>query len=209
MGLIQIVRHLESVGHGRKIVVGAFLALISVCLFLVYTFTLRAMEQRDERIYQAAAEERAKKKALRVQQVYDRLTNPQSGTTPEQMASISIGMTAKEVQSTLGLRSRLGFEIFPYSHRTNGHDWVSDDIPIKGIGYVQGVFIDRQLVGLGSLDPNVGRLCAGCLQDMLHGKRPWGDGLPFQVDGECPVCASSELVPFGVTVGNLQEHLYR
>ena len=74
---------------------------------------------------------------------------------------------------------------------------ILDQSPIKGVGYVQAVFLSRPLVGLGSLDSSDGRLCGGCLDNMLDGKRDRLKGLPFHVGGVCPVCDSKKVVPLG------------
>jgi hypothetical protein len=124
---------------------------------------------------------------------------PTTGTSSPKIAALSIGMMAHEVEPILGLPYNLGIEIFPFNYKYNGSNWVSNELPIKDVGYVQAVFIEKRLVGLGSLDPHVGRLCGNCLMDIIDGIRPFLDGLPNQVQGICPTCESNKAVPFGAT----------
>lgn len=199
--------------HRSLILIGVLVTLTVVCPLFVYKFTRysfdRLDERLDERAVQAWREDREQQEEDRERRIHDRLTSPISGTTPEQISAVSIGMMAEEVELILGSPHNLGIEHFPYIYYYNDLNWVVNDIPIKDTGYVQAVFINRQLVGLGSLDPNIGRLCGGCLEDMLRGKRPWLAGLPFHVEGECPVCGSGKVVPFGVRLDSLQQSLYR
>lgn len=197
MRLSQSIRQRARFRHRDLILIGVLVTLIVVFPLIAYNTTVYSLDQAEERSALANREERGRLEEQRLREINDLLSNPKSGTTPEKIAAVSIGMMAKEVEPILGLPWNLGIEIFPYNHRYNDFDWVSNDIPIKGVGYVQAVFIDRQLVGLGSLDPNDGRLCGGCLEDMLRGERPWLSGLPFHVEGECPECGSSKVVPFG------------
>ena len=198
MRLSQSTRQRTRFRHRNLILIGVLLTLTVVFPFIAFNITVYSLDQTEERAAQANREERERQEEQRVGEMYDLLTNPKSGTTPEKIAAVSIGMMAKEIEPILGLPWNLGIEIFPYNHSYNDFDWVSNDIPIKGVGYVQAVFIDRQLVGLGSLDPNDGRLCGGCLEDMLREERPRLEGLPYHLKGECPVCGSSKVVPFGV-----------
>ncbi|PCJ56517.1 MAG: hypothetical protein COA73_11975 [Candidatus Hydrogenedentota bacterium] len=175
----------------RTLLLRSILIILTIVVpLLVYKFTTSTLVKIDERAEQTEKENRE-------QEILERLTNPKSGTTPELIAALDIGMTGKEVQSTLKYPYRLEIEMFPYNHTYHGLDWFSKDIAIKGFGYVQAVFIERQLVGIGSLDSNVGRICGGCLEDMLLGERPRQNGLPYHVDGKCPVCGSEKVVPFG------------
>ena len=209
MSLSQFTRHIERLRYGKILLMGVFVTLTTVCLYMAFNFTLYSSNRLDERTRQGAREDRMRQQEDHARQVHDLLTNPKFGTTPKQISALSIGMMAEEVESILGLPENLGVEIFPYNYRSGNRSWVVNDIPIKSLGYVQAVFIDRQLVGLGSLDSGDGRLCGGCLQDMLRDKRPWLAGLPFHVEGDCPVCSSNEVVPFGVTLDSLQKSLYR
>jgi len=175
----------------RTLLLRSILIILTIIVpLLVYKFTASTLVKIDERAAQT-------EKDNREQQILEILTNPKSGTTPELITALSIGMTGKEVQSILKYPYGLGSEMFPFNHTYNGLDWASNDIAIKDVGYVQAVFIERQLVGIGSLDSNVGRICGGCLEDMLLGERPTREGLPFHVDGKCPVCGSEKVVPFG------------
>lgn len=209
MSFSQIIGALARLRPRNPIPIGLLVALTVLCPVFVYAFTRYSFDRIDERAVQAEREDRARQREDRARRIYDQLTSPRSGTTPEQISAVSIGMMAEQVEPILGLPHNLAIEIFPYYYTYNDLNWVVNDIPIKDVGYVQAVFINRQLVGLGSLDPNDGRLCGGCLEDMLRGERPWRAGLPFHVRGECPVCGSSRTVPFGVTLDRLQQSLYR
>jgi len=209
MSLGPYIRHLARLRHRNLILVGVLATLSVVSPFFVYMLSRHYSDRMAEFAEHVEAEDRAQQKAKIAQEFQERLTSPASGTTPEKIAALSIGMTGKEVQRILDHPYSLGVEMFPYLHRVDDHYWVVNDIPIKDVGYVQAVFIDEKLVGLGSLDPAVGRLCAGCLMDMLSGDRGWLAGLPFQVQGHCPVCGSNEVVPFGATLDSLQKSLSR
>ena len=50
-----------------------------------------------------------------------------------------------------------------------------------------------------------GRVCGGCLEDMLRDERPWSAGLPYQVKGKGPGCDSDKLVPFAGQPVDLDE----
>lgn len=136
----------------------------------------------------------------RDEEITNKMPVPDTGTTPQKISALSIGMTADEVDSTLQLPYNVGIEVFPFNYKYNDASWVSNELPIKNVGYVQAVFIQKQLVGLGSLDPDVGPLCGGCLMDMMDGKRPLRAGLPNHVQGNCPICGSQKVVPFGATL---------
>ncbi len=197
MRLSQSIKQRARFPHRNLTLIGVLVTLTVVFPFLAYNTTVYSLDQAEERAALANREERELQEEQRVREINDLLTNPKSGTTPEKIAAVSIGMMGEEVQKILDYPYGLGAGVFGQGRASAGHYWISNDIAIKGVGYVQTVFIDRRLVGLGSLDPKVGRLCGGCLEDMLHGKRPWFAGLPFHVEGECPVCRSRKVVPFG------------
>ena len=195
-------QYLKGFGTRNLMLIGVLTMLAITIPLFVFNFANRYFDYSTQQSHNLAAQARKDARTQRVeknrQRTHDRLINPGSGTTPELVAALSIGMTGEEVQKTLNYPYTLGFEIFPYNHTYNGVDWMSNDIAIKGVGYVQAVFIESQLVGLGSLDPNDGRVCGGCLEDMLRGERPRLEGLPYHVNGKCPVCGSDKVVPYGV-----------
>ena len=185
--------------------IGLLVAFTAASPFVVYRVVMESLDRMGEQGRVAELEARARVEAVWSERMREFVSNLRSGTTPEKVASVSIGMMADEVQSSLGLPHTLGLELPPYSYRYEDHTWVPNDIPIRGAGYIQAVFIDERLVGLGSLDPKVGRLCGGgCLDNMLRDERPWLDGLPYQVGGTCPVCGSTKRVPVNATLNNLR-----
>ena len=171
--------------------------------FLAYSATPILFDKLDRlRAERDAGEARAEKERvaeeLRLERL-ERLTNPTSPTTADMLADVQIGMKADDIEDLLQYPYDLGIEIYPFSNEYNKLSWYSHDIPIDGVGWVQAVFIGEQLVGLGSLDPNDGRVCGGCLEDMLEGERSWRAGLPYHANGRCPVCKSELVVPFGIS----------
>jgi len=181
--------------------VASFVVLVAFTAaspFVVYMVIIVSLDRMGEEAWHADLEGRARVQAFWAKKWQELQSIPKSGTTPEKVASVSIGMSVDEVQSTLGLTRKGGKDLPPYTYQFGDHHWMSNEIPIEGVGFIQAVFIDEQLVGLGSLDLEVGRLCGGgCLDNMLRGERSWLEGLPYQVERTCPVCGSEKRVPPG------------
>ena len=190
MRLIRKIRNLTRPRNRSLMLISVLVILTVASPFIAHKILFDTFDQIDARAEQAKRDEIAKKEGAR----YERLTNPISGATREQIAAVSIGMTDDEVELAINYGYDLGIGGFPVSHRHNDLHGTADEITIKGVGHIQAVFIEKQLVGLGSLNPNDGRLCGGCLDDMLNGNRDWPDGLPYHVNGLCPVCKSEKVI---------------
>ncbi len=196
--------------HGKLWLVGLTLVLVVVGTLLAYAFTQHSVNRIADFADRKQEEERAREDVEHFNAIQDRLLNPSWGVAPEKLAAVSIGMTGDEVKQALEYPYGLGMEMSPYLHTFDDHHWVVHDIPVTDVGYIQLVFIDRQLVGIGSIDPGIGRLCGGdCLMNMLQDERDWLEGLPYQVEGKCPVCGSRDVLPFGSTLDQLQKELNR
>ena len=205
MKFIQHIRNLTRQRHRSVMLVCVLVTLTAASPFLAHKLLIYSFDRIDERAEQAELDAIAQRQDYREQQEkarHERFTNPVSGVTLEQIEAVTIGMTADEVELAIKYGYDLGIGGFPFSHRHNDLYWTADEIAVKGVGHIQAVFISKQLVGLGSLDPGVGRLCGGCLNDMLRGERDWIDGLPYQADGSCPICGSQKVIQTHAELGD-------